>query len=31
VAGNIITAWVLTIPASGLVAALSWFVLDAVL
>ncbi|HEU4920165.1 MAG TPA: inorganic phosphate transporter [Candidatus Limnocylindrales bacterium] len=28
VAGNIITAWILTIPASGLVAALSYLVLD---
>ena len=28
VAGNIVTAWVLTIPAAGLVAALSYFVLD---
>jgi PiT family inorganic phosphate transporter len=31
VAGNIIVAWVLTIPASGFVAAVSWVVLDAVL
>ena len=28
VAGNIVTAWILTIPASGLVAALSYVVLD---
>jgi PiT family inorganic phosphate transporter len=28
VAGNIVTAWVLTIPASGLAAALSYVVLD---
>jgi PiT family inorganic phosphate transporter len=31
VAGNIVTAWVLTLPASGLVAALSYFLLDAVM
>jgi len=31
VAGNIVTAWILTIPASGLAAALAWFVLDAIL
>jgi PiT family inorganic phosphate transporter len=31
VAGNIITAWILTIPASALVAALSWIVLSRVL
>jgi PiT family inorganic phosphate transporter len=28
VAGNIVTAWILTIPASGLAAALSYVVLD---
>jgi PiT family inorganic phosphate transporter len=28
VAGNIVTAWILTIPASGFVAALSYVVLD---
>ena len=27
VAGNIVTAWILTIPASAAVAAVSWFVL----
>ena len=31
VAGNIVIAWVLTIPAAGLVAALVWFVLRPVL
>ncbi|HET9346462.1 MAG TPA: inorganic phosphate transporter [Candidatus Limnocylindrales bacterium] len=31
VAGNIVTAWILTIPASGLTAALAWVVLNAVL
>jgi inorganic phosphate transporter, PiT family len=31
VAGNIVLAWVLTIPASGFVAAVAWFVLDRVL
>jgi PiT family inorganic phosphate transporter len=31
VAGNIVTAWILTIPASGLMAALAWVVLNAVL
>jgi phosphate/sulfate permease len=31
VAGNILIAWVLTIPAAGLVAALVWFVLSPVL
>jgi len=31
VAGNIIGAWILTLPASGFVAAMSYFVLDAVL
>jgi inorganic phosphate transporter, PiT family len=31
VAGNIVTAWVLTLPASGLVAALAYFLLDAVM
>ena len=31
VAGNIVIAWVLTIPAAGLVAALVWFVLSPVL
>jgi len=28
VAGNIIIAWILTIPASGLTAAIAYFVLD---
>jgi PiT family inorganic phosphate transporter len=28
VAGNIVTAWVLTIPASALVAAMAWLVLS---
>jgi inorganic phosphate transporter, PiT family len=31
VAGNIVIAWVVTIPASGMAAALAWVVLDAVL
>ena len=31
VAGNIVTAWVLTIPASALVAALMWTILDPLL
>jgi PiT family inorganic phosphate transporter len=31
VAGNIIVAWILTIPASALVAAVAWVVLDALL
>ena len=31
VAGNIVTAWILTIPASALAAALAWVVLNAVL
>jgi PiT family inorganic phosphate transporter len=31
VAGNIVTAWILTIPASALAAALAWLVLDAIL
>jgi PiT family inorganic phosphate transporter len=31
VAGNIITAWILTLPASGTVAALSYLILDALL
>jgi PiT family inorganic phosphate transporter len=31
VAGNIIAAWILTLPASGFMAAMSYFVLDAVL
>lgn len=31
VAGNIMTAWVLTIPAAAAVAALMWWILDAIL
>jgi PiT family inorganic phosphate transporter len=31
VAGSIITAWILTIPASAFVAAVAWIVLDALL
>jgi PiT family inorganic phosphate transporter len=30
VAGNIIAAWIITIPASGLVAAVTWLVLHAI-
>jgi PiT family inorganic phosphate transporter len=31
VAGNIVVAWILTIPAAGAVAALAWYVLDSAL
>jgi PiT family inorganic phosphate transporter len=30
VAGNIVTAWVLTLPGAGLIAALSYWILHAI-
>src|SRR5262245_21434774 len=31
VAGNIVTAWILTLPGAGLIAAVSYWVLDAII